>query len=98
MWVIYTHLYNIKLYKNGIIKKKLLPISGIEKKLNFQENEGGSQIFYLEFTTKNHSRKTGGEVGGFSTLSGQVPDSNGKSILMASLTRLLNMHVSTVLI
>ena len=64
----------MKSYKKGIIKKNCL----------FQKNEVGGQIFNLEFTKKIIREKQGGGGGG-SKLSGQVPERNGKYILMASL-------------
>ena len=49
MWVIYTHLCNMKLYKNGIIKILFVPDQGGNcKKIKGKKKWGGWQILYLE--------------------------------------------------
>ena len=61
----------------------MLPIPELQKN-KFQKIEGWGQILYLEFSHKKSFQKNRG-MGGGSILSGQVPDRNEKSILMAFL-------------
>ena len=77
--LIYTHSCNMKLYKN------YLKIGCSRSEL--QENSSSRIFFLMEFTKEIIIPEKQGVRG--STLSGQVPDRYGKSILMASLIKLI---------
>ena len=62
---------------------------GVAKWIKVPEKWGGGANLLSGIYQKKSFQKNGGEG---STLSGQVPDRNGKSILMASLIDLRNIN------
>ena len=67
----------------------MLPIPELQKKYRLQKNEGGGTFSIWNLQKKLIPEKQGGG----STLSGQVPGRNGKSVLMASLNRYIQNKI-----